>query len=1125
MILMDEMIPMRLYSRKQRAYLPFNPANKRKGALITLLTRDFEESIELMQKPFFHNPSYYISYYMDRNVKRYLSRDGMIEIEGEEEDPDEALQEAVMRFKPGNRPVITSYGNANDTRLLNNHFDKKNFDKWYDYFRVRKTSRVYPAVYGFNTLNDMFKAVGPTAIEKHGKVICNSYSSATEIVLLNNSQYTLVNSDGPYDMYCNAAVITYVIHVGFPNATWELANNMATHLSGQDQYLYAKNNYQVTDGIGLAMLIGKYDEKNGRNGMISLARNGTYYDLVQFGGEEFVKRIAGGVSKKIRGESSILESDGTHYDAIRVYKSMDSKDQDYIAHDNRFQQWASNDNCIYRHIEREGLMDVRGFVESYPDMHNSASIVIGVDPRHRGEGIATKMMEQLLKEFPKENPDVECLIWRADAKNKKSQNLAQKFGFKLIRSSSVQNVYRKWLKAENKEFDLIPDDVLDEASLVKWMRKKFEIDTTTTSEKTKLRSLKDIVHSKKITNLESGYIVYTALKKMGLACAITLFCEHNSTVDSVGDVYPMVLHTYDDWNTTYIIDPFSKDVKSGIAMISKFDKYFSYGETLHKNGRWGDYQTKPYVFAYNPYDEELKAGNLVYKDIIKVQNMTESAILEFSTNNPLSPPDTTNHKMPMSIDRFKKVPIDDKIIEKYSPYMNGLHHVRTTNSCTGYIWIDTKERYRATNINKPVCYYSVQRKKDENSDSGHVVWLQGIEVNSDYEDRGLAKQMLDIVIRDEGVTNISVDKDNEVAIRLYSSRGFKPYVTNGQMVFMQIPIKHETVYLSPNDKGVMMFEGQLFVFTEELSQSAYNTKLRQYLYKDRIKSVGRQMEIYNEVKAKCLVIRKTFAKPQMYKGLNCFIDLSYYHKLFLDNNQTVRDVAVKFYWEYLNRMLEGTDPYFRDNYVKNTIFVPVTKKSWPVKPDTYVYDWKENLNPISLIFRMIRRNPEQLSTWKKYNFIFVGMNGYFRVDFSRFELKNLVRFKKNLEKLYNGEPIETDEEEDGYNTGSMAVSQVSDTSSSAGITALVVDKIEKSSGIEINDISAAVTNNTQKVEEVPVTGKSIAIPVMKIQNSTIHTPDNDVGIALLVPDDNDVIDTIKGNRDLITTTMMNYWSK
>ena len=117
MILMDEMIPMKLYSSKQKAYLPFNPTNKRKGSLVTLLTRDIDDSIDLMKMPFFNNPSYYTSYYLDRNVKRYLSNDGNIQIEGEEEDPN-VIEEAVMRKIDRNSPTITCYGNANDKRLL-----------------------------------------------------------------------------------------------------------------------------------------------------------------------------------------------------------------------------------------------------------------------------------------------------------------------------------------------------------------------------------------------------------------------------------------------------------------------------------------------------------------------------------------------------------------------------------------------------------------------------------------------------------------------------------------------------------------------------------------------------------------------------------------------------------------------------------------------------------------------------------------------------------------------------------------------------------------------------------------------------------------------------------------------
>ena len=392
--------------------------------------------------------------------------------------------------------------------------------------------------------------------------------------------------------------------------------------------------------------------------------------------------------------------------------------------------------------------------------------------------------------------------------------------------------------------------------------------------------------------------------------------------------------------------------------------------------------------------------------------------------------------------------------------------------------------------------------------------------------------MLDICINEEHATNLAVDKDNEVAIRLYRSKGFVPYVTNGKMVNMQRPIKHESIFISPNQKGVMMVENQMFVFTEELSQTSYDTKIRQYLFKDRLKTTSDLIAIYNRVKAEVPTIRKAYVKPEMYRDLNTFIDLSYYNGLFLRNIGYQRDVAIKFYWEFLNRMLNGTDLYFRDHYSKNTIFVPVWKGAWDIKPDTYVYDWKENINPISVIFRMIRRNPTALiESWKNYNFIFVGRTGFFRVDFSQFALRNLVKFRRNLEKLYNQEPIIDDEEEDGYGPPVMGSNKDADASSSAAITAQVVDQIEKSTGVEINDISAATAKNKQNIKTITnpkVDGSAVeSIPDMTIKSTPIIMPNTKVGIAIMSPSQEKVLQATKDYRTLfkLQNSMMNFYSK
>ena len=165
------------------------------------------------------------------------------------------------------------------------------------------------------------------------------------------------------------------------------------------------------------------------------------------------------------------------------------------------------------------------------------------------------------------------------------------------------------------------------------------------------------------------------------------------------------------------------------------------------------------------------------------------------------------------------------------------------------------------------------------------------------------------------------------------------------------------------------------------------------------------------------------------------------------------DRAINFYFEFLNRLINNKE--IDAEYKKKTIFIPIDAGVWPVQPMTEITDFKKNLNPISIIFRLIRTNPQAIKTaWGNKTFIFVGSRGYFKIDFNKVEPKDLTRIKTNLRKLMSvNEPIEDDFEidnMDGLNT---------DADSKKARTVKILDDIENSTSININNISNS--NNTK----------------------------------------------------------------
>ena len=284
----------------------------------------------------------------------------------------------------------------------------------------------------------------------------------------------------------------------------------------------------------------------------------------------------------------------------------------------------------------------------------------------------------------------------------------------------------------------------------------------------------------------------------------------------------------------------------------------------------------------------------------------------------------------------------------------------------------------------------------------------------------------------------------------------------------------------------------------EADDPNYSQKLKRYLYSERLKNNKGVLQLYERVREYNPEIKKMYVRIEMYKKFNVFIDLSYYHSLFLKNNIYKADKAVNFYFDFINRLINNKE--ISSEYKKQTIFIPIDSGTWPVVPKTEIYDFRKNLNPISIIFRLIRTNPAALKKeWGNKDIIFVGSRGYFKVDFKTLELRDLTRFKTNLRKLMSeAEPIVDDYEMDTLEPDEDSGDEISKTNSdsSKAMTIKMIDKVEKATSIKVNDVSSANTN--KPVEHVEVTDH------LKISSKPIDLgidqPKNGVAIITIDPD-------------------------
>ena len=259
---------------------------------------------------------------------------------------------------------------------------------------------------------------------------------------------------------------------------------------------------------------------------------------------------------------------------------------------------------------------------------------------------------------------------------------------------------------------------------------------------------------------------------------------------------------------------------------------------------------------------------------------------------------------------------------------------------------------------------------------------------------------------------------------------------------MSAPVSENTL----NPEGIRSGD-KAFIFGEIFNEDYTNSRLREYLYNERIKTQKDLMNVYKIVKQECPVINYTKVDYKSYKNLNLFFDVSYYHRLFLEKNNLVGSRGVNLYTETLARLLNNKN--VESNYTKKTIFIPISDY---VTKDVDIFDYNKNINPISVITRHIRTSKfDKLKyIFKDTDIIFFGKKNYFKVNFSKFDRTMCNRFISNINNILNNSvPVDTDD-------------MIKDTPDA--IVTDIVDKLERSQKIKLYGF----TGETKKDKNVPV---------------------------------------------------------
>ena len=242
-------------------------------------------------------------------------------------------------------------------------------------------------------------------------------------------------------------------------------------------------------------------------------------------------------------------------------------------------------------------------------------------------------------------------------------------------------------------------------------------------------------------------------------------------------------------------------------------------------------------------------------------------------------------------------------------------------------------------------------------------------------------------------------------------------------------------------------EGNVVYLFEDSNN--YDAQLRKALFMDRLKSNKQVLDVYKRVKSTLPFIKYTYLTIPQYKGRNLFIDLSYYNEVFFRNMDSLNEEdktnpirIFNIYIELLKRLIESSNIR---SYSQNTVFIPIL--DWRHNNSMRIWIYREDINPISAIYHMMINEPNKLkSLFGDRDVVFMGAKNYFKINFSKNTFGRGLNTNKFVSLINRIIKL-------GYNSPADPDPEGEFDSSPKGIAMDIINRIEKSTNVSIDNVS------------------------------------------------------------------------